>query len=180
MDGLVSRASMIRLSLHPLPASETSAFNKIRAFSTRRAGLFPFRISVSSRSRSSPLSLTTYFFTEISFAAMIDARGDEHDARALERVVIAVDDVDLRPERRAVAHVGCYRLRGLAGAVDEHDLARAAADDGGHRAGAADTTRSNNANLHGLLRCRAVNPPMIRSFRTRAWKELDLSDQPSK
>jgi hypothetical protein len=28
MDGLVSRASMIRLSLHPLPASETSAFNK--------------------------------------------------------------------------------------------------------------------------------------------------------
>src|SRR6266481_203117 len=71
MDGLVSRASMIRLSLHPLPASETSAFNKIRALSTRRAGLFPFRISVSSRSRSSPLSLTTYFFTEISFAAMI-------------------------------------------------------------------------------------------------------------
>src|SRR5258708_9436809 len=63
MDGLVSRASMIRLSLHPLPASETSAFNKIRAFSTRRAGLFPFRIRVSSRSRSSPLSLTTYFFT---------------------------------------------------------------------------------------------------------------------
>src|SRR5262249_17038589 len=46
MDGLVSRASMIRLSLHPLPASETSAFNKIRAFSTRRAGLFPFRINV--------------------------------------------------------------------------------------------------------------------------------------
>ena len=42
-----------------------------RAFSTRRAGLFPFRISVSSRSRSPPLSLTTYFFTEISFAAMI-------------------------------------------------------------------------------------------------------------
>src|SRR6516225_3255625 len=46
MDGLVSRASMIRLSLHPLPASETSAFNKIRAFSTRRAGLFPFRSNV--------------------------------------------------------------------------------------------------------------------------------------
>ena len=77
---------MIRLSPHPLPASERSAFNKIRAFSTRRAGLFPFRISLSSRSRSSPLSLTalnsgygsatifavtTYFFTEISFAAMI-------------------------------------------------------------------------------------------------------------
>jgi hypothetical protein len=62
---------MIRLSLHPSPASETSAFNKIRAFSSRCAGLFPFRISVSSCWRSSPLSLTTYFFTEISFAAMI-------------------------------------------------------------------------------------------------------------
>ena len=73
---------MIRLSPNPLPASKRSAFNKIRAFSTRRAGLFPFRISLSSRSRSSPLSLTalnsgygfavtTYFFTEISFAAMI-------------------------------------------------------------------------------------------------------------
>src|ERR1700746_2069364 len=49
----------------------TPRFNKIRALSPRRAGLFPFRISVSSRSRSSPVSLTTYFFTEISFAAMI-------------------------------------------------------------------------------------------------------------
>src|SRR5450756_110418 len=71
METLVSRAFMIRLSLHPSPDSETSAFNKIRAFSSRRAGLFPFRISISSRSRSSPPSLTTYFFTEISFAAMI-------------------------------------------------------------------------------------------------------------
>src|SRR6478735_2213064 len=71
MDALVSRALMIRLSLQPSPASETSAFNKIRAFSSRCAGLFPFRISASSRSRSSPLSRTTYFFTEISFAAMI-------------------------------------------------------------------------------------------------------------
>src|SRR6266550_626005 len=76
MDGLVSRASMIRLSLHPLPASEISAFNKIRAFSTRRAGVFPFRIRVSSRSRSSPLSLTTYFFTEIGASGVI-AEKDE-------------------------------------------------------------------------------------------------------
>jgi hypothetical protein len=45
MDTLVSRALMIRLSLHPSPASETSAFNKIRPFSSRCAGLFPFRIS---------------------------------------------------------------------------------------------------------------------------------------
>src|SRR5262249_14369360 len=51
----------------PFAPSGTSVFNKIRAFRTRRAGLFPFRSNVSSRSRSSPLSLTTYFFTEISF-----------------------------------------------------------------------------------------------------------------
>ena len=62
---------MIRLSLHPSPASETSAFNKIRAFSSRCAGLFPFRISASSRSRSSALNRTTYLFTEFAFAAMI-------------------------------------------------------------------------------------------------------------
>src|ERR1700688_4563372 len=71
MDVLVSRAPTMRLSLQPTPPSETSAFSKIRAFSSRRAGLFPFRISVSSCSRSSPLSLTTYFFTETSFEAMI-------------------------------------------------------------------------------------------------------------
>ena len=62
---------MIRLSLQASPASETSAFNNIRAFSNCRDGLFPFRSITSSRSRSSPLNRTTYFFTEISFAAMI-------------------------------------------------------------------------------------------------------------
>src|SRR6266478_3072217 len=71
MDGLVSSALMIRLSLQPSPASDASAFNNIRALRSRWAGLFPFRISASSRSRSSPLSRTIYFFTEISFAAMI-------------------------------------------------------------------------------------------------------------
>src|SRR5208282_2890956 len=71
MDTLVSRASMIRLSLHPSPASETSAFNKIRALSCCCAALFPFRNSASSRSRSSLLNRTTYFFTEISLPAMI-------------------------------------------------------------------------------------------------------------
>src|SRR6266704_3402053 len=54
-----------------LPLNDASTFNNIRALSSRWAGLFPFRISASSRSRSSPLSRTTYFFTEISFAAMI-------------------------------------------------------------------------------------------------------------
>src|ERR1700729_4489446 len=71
MDGLVSSALMIRLSLQPSPACETSAFNKIRVFSNRWAGLFPFPIRASSCSRSSAFNRTTYFFTEISFAAMI-------------------------------------------------------------------------------------------------------------
>ena len=35
---------MIRLSLQPSPASETSAFNRMRAFNSRFAGLFPLRI----------------------------------------------------------------------------------------------------------------------------------------
>ena len=75
MDGLVSKARMIRLSLQPAWPSETSAFSNIRAFSSRRAGLFPFRMSVSSWSRSSPLNLTTYFFTAFSFVDM-----DHHPA----------------------------------------------------------------------------------------------------
>jgi hypothetical protein len=79
MDGLASRASMIRLSLQPSPASETSAFNNIRAFSSRRAGLFPFRTSVSSCWRSSLLNLTTYVFTEISFAAILASIANPSD-----------------------------------------------------------------------------------------------------
>lgn len=71
METLVSKALMIRLSLQPAPPSETSAFSKILAFSSRWAGLLPFRINASSRSRSSPLNRTTYFFAEISLAAII-------------------------------------------------------------------------------------------------------------
>src|SRR4030088_631455 len=56
MDALVSSALMIRLSLQPSPASETSAFHNIRAFSNRCAALLPFRISPSRCSRSSRLS----------------------------------------------------------------------------------------------------------------------------
>src|SRR5437763_6333305 len=62
---------MILLSLQPSPASETSAFNRIRAFSSRCAGLFPFRIKLSNCSRSSTLSRTTYLFTNFSRAAIV-------------------------------------------------------------------------------------------------------------
>ena len=53
------------------PGFGKSAFNSIRAFSKRCTALLPLLISVSSCSRSSPLSRTTYFFTEISLAAVI-------------------------------------------------------------------------------------------------------------
>jgi hypothetical protein len=48
------------------------------------------------------------------------------------------------------------RLGGLAVAVDEDDLARAAADDGGHRTGAPDVTGANNSDLHGVSVWRLV------------------------
>src|ERR1700722_964650 len=41
---LVSSAVAIWLSLHPSPASEVSAFSRIRAFSNFRAGCFPLLI----------------------------------------------------------------------------------------------------------------------------------------
>jgi hypothetical protein len=40
MEALVSWAAMILPSLHPSPASEISAFNKMRAFSSRCADIF--------------------------------------------------------------------------------------------------------------------------------------------
>src|SRR5262249_18564405 len=71
MDALVSKAAMILLSLHPGPASETSAFKRMRAFSSRRAGPLPLCSSICSCSRSCALSRTAYFFTAISLPAMI-------------------------------------------------------------------------------------------------------------
>jgi hypothetical protein len=79
METLVSRAWIIRLSLHPSAACETSAFNNIRAFSSRCARLLPFLISASSCARSSALNRTTYRFTEISFAAMIPSAANNDD-----------------------------------------------------------------------------------------------------
>src|SRR5208283_1388503 len=66
---LVFKALAIWLSLQASPASPASAFNRMRAFVNLWAGCLPLRIRLSSRSRSSALSFTTYFFTAISLAA---------------------------------------------------------------------------------------------------------------
>jgi hypothetical protein len=42
---------------------------------------FPLRISVSNSCRSSPLSRTTYFFIEISFAAIVASNANSGDDR---------------------------------------------------------------------------------------------------
>ena len=52
----------------PSPASDASAFNRMRAFNTWRAGRLPVWISALSRSRSSALSFTMYLFTAGCFA----------------------------------------------------------------------------------------------------------------
>jgi hypothetical protein len=76
---LVSSASAIRPSLHASPASEASAFSRMRAFRTWRAGLLPFWISALSRSRSSSASLTMYFFTAGCFAVTAHLRWGRRD-----------------------------------------------------------------------------------------------------
>src|SRR5258706_8111247 len=71
MDMLVSRAFMIWPSLQPSPCSEISALRSILAFSSRLAGLLPLLISACKWLRSASSSLTTYFFTAMSLAAMV-------------------------------------------------------------------------------------------------------------
>src|SRR5271166_5320952 len=72
---LVSRAEAIWLSLHPAPADEVSAFNRMRALTNCPARCLPARISVLSCSRSSSLSVTMYFLTAICFAVTTHLRG---------------------------------------------------------------------------------------------------------
>src|ERR1700675_4325560 len=66
---LVSSAAAIRLSLQPSPASDTSAFKRMRAFVSSCAERLPLLINSSSWARSSALNRTTYFLTAISFPA---------------------------------------------------------------------------------------------------------------
>src|SRR4030088_1580293 len=66
---LVSSAAAIWLSLQPSPASDTSAFKRMRALVSCCAERLPLLINSSSWARSSPLNRTTYFLTAISFPA---------------------------------------------------------------------------------------------------------------
>jgi hypothetical protein len=71
---LVSSASAIRPSLQASPTCKASTFGRMRAFSTWRAGLLPFWISALSRSGSSALRLTLYFFTAFHFDVITNLR----------------------------------------------------------------------------------------------------------
>ena len=82
---------------------------------------------------------------------LVHARGDQHHIGALEAAIVAVSDFDLAAERDAVSDVGRHRLGGFSGAVDQDNLVRAAAHGGCHRAGAADTSCSDDADLRWLL-----------------------------
>src|SRR4029077_1123703 len=71
----------IWLSLQPSPPCEASAFNRIRAFSSFCAGWCPLWIRAVRCSRSSLLSVTTYFFTAISFLAINPLRQQRRNHR---------------------------------------------------------------------------------------------------
>src|SRR5271154_3077522 len=62
---LASSAAAISLSVQPSPASEVSAFSRMRAFVISCADRLPELITASSRSRSSMLNFTTYFFAPV-------------------------------------------------------------------------------------------------------------------
>src|SRR5271165_3478640 len=84
---LVSSASAIRLSLHPSPAADTSAFNRMRAFVNKCPARLPLRINSSSRARSSSLSLTTYFLTAISLLATNHLHRSDRDSTDSDNAV---------------------------------------------------------------------------------------------
>src|SRR5271166_1241529 len=95
---------MISLSLQPSPASETSAFNKISAFVSRLAGIFPLVLSASSRSRSSALSRTTYLFTATSRAAILASVPKGAEGSESIKGCELVDAADYGPLQPCEAH----------------------------------------------------------------------------
>src|ERR1700691_955403 len=63
---LASSAAAISLSVQPSPASEVSAFSRMRAFVISCADRLPELTTASRSSRSSMLNFTTYFFAPVS------------------------------------------------------------------------------------------------------------------
>src|SRR5277367_5641695 len=66
---LVSNAATISRSVQPSPASDVSALSRMRAFVINCADRLPELISAASRSRSSVLNFTTYFFAPVPVPA---------------------------------------------------------------------------------------------------------------
>ena len=66
---LVSNAAAISRSVQPSPASDVSALSRMRAFVINCADRLPELITASSRSRSSVLNFTTYFFAPVPVPA---------------------------------------------------------------------------------------------------------------
>jgi hypothetical protein len=77
----VFRPVAIWLSVHASPTPEASAFSRIRARSSLRAECLPVRISASSCSRSSLLSVTTYFLTA---TCLPDTESTSTNGRAID------------------------------------------------------------------------------------------------
>src|SRR4029079_4582115 len=100
----------------------------------------------------------------------VDARGDEHDAGAFEVGVIAVRDLDLGAKWYAVSDIGCDRVRGLARAIDQHDLACAAANRGGHGAGASHIARSDDTEFHSAIQFTTPETSAPAGARTLRWR----------
>src|SRR5208283_2656838 len=94
LDLLVSSASMICSSVHPSPASETSALSRIRARVTNSAERRPLRRNSSRKDRSSRLKFTMYFFSATNHLHASKQQGcliHEYDSTSRKR--------DTRPNR---------------------------------------------------------------------------------
>jgi hypothetical protein len=66
---LVSSAAAIRLSLQPSPASDTSAFKRMRALRQQLRSTLTFADQLIELGTFSAVNRTTYFLTAISFLA---------------------------------------------------------------------------------------------------------------
>src|SRR5262245_46030686 len=81
----------------------------------------------------------------------IHSRRDEYNASPFKSIIVAIYDIDFGTKRGAIPNVGRHGFCPLTGPVDQNNLARAAADRGGHRACTAHVASSNYPDLHGCI-----------------------------